>query len=476
MLETKQIIGARYQLEEQLSNNAGRQTWIAKDLNNSSTVIVKLLAFSPQMQWDEFKLFEREAQVLKQLNHPRIPRYQDYFSLDKEIGGGLCWFGMVQEYIRGKSLQQLLEEGKRFSETQVRAIAIQVLEILRYLHQLNPAVLHRDLKPSNLILGENQQIYLVDFGAVQNSAAVEGVTFTVVGTTGYAPLEQFWGKASPASDLYALGATLIHLLTGTSPANLPQRNLRIQFREIVSIEPKFISWIETLTEPDLEFRFQSALQALEALETGNFANYHLQTITSPFRSKIKLQKSPSQFQIEIPGRGFLIFLDIFTYLLKLLLQIVLGLSLIGAIISIIIFLIIFLVITLSILNGWIAPEALLVIFISILLISLLAWLFKVGNREFNKIAQDLHRKNKNSFLFGDYHFNLTKDKFVIKRCKFNICYCKQQGNTKEINAVKKDEFNSIFFQTRRRKHYFVAKKITQAESNWLIREIEEWLQ
>ncbi|MEQ8963569.1 MAG: protein kinase, partial [Coleofasciculus sp. C2-GNP5-27] len=157
----------------------------------------------PQMQWDEFKLFEREAAVLKQLNHPQIPNYRDYFSLDKETGEGLYWFGLVQEYIPGKSLQQLLDQSYHFSETQVRSIATQVLKILQYLHGLKPPVLHRDIKPNNLILGQDKRVYLVDFGAVQNSAAVEGVTFTVVGTSGYAPLEQFWGQAVAASDLYA---------------------------------------------------------------------------------------------------------------------------------------------------------------------------------------------------------------------------------------------------------------------------------
>ncbi|MEQ8972385.1 MAG: serine/threonine protein kinase, partial [Coleofasciculus sp. C1-SOL-03] len=101
MLKTAQILQGRYQLQQQLTNNAGRQTWLAQDLNSSppEPVIVKLLAFSPQMQWDEFKLFEREAAVLKQLNHPQIPNYRDYFSLDKEIGARLYWFGLVQEYI-----------------------------------------------------------------------------------------------------------------------------------------------------------------------------------------------------------------------------------------------------------------------------------------------------------------------------------------------------------------------------------------
>ncbi|NES23175.1 MAG: serine/threonine protein kinase, partial [Symploca sp. SIO3E6] len=218
MLQAQQILNERYQLQQQLGNNAGRQTWLAVDLDTSPTelVIVKLLAFHPQMQWNEFKLFEREAQILKQLNHPRIPCYRDYFSLDKHSGVGLSWFGLVQQYIPGVSLQEYLAQGQRFTEAEVTSIAQEVLEILSYLHSIQPPVLHRDIKPSNLIWGDDGQVYLVDFGAVQDTAAAEGVSFTVVGTTGYAPLEQFWGKAVPASDLYALGASLIHLLMGVA--------------------------------------------------------------------------------------------------------------------------------------------------------------------------------------------------------------------------------------------------------------------
>jgi serine/threonine protein kinase len=301
MLQTEQVLGERYQLHQQLGNNAGRQTWLATDIKVSPAkpVIVKLLAFTPQMQWEEFKLFEREAQVLKNLNHPRIPNYQDYFSLDREIGQGLCWFALVQDYIPGKSLQQLLDQGQHFSQEQVRSIATQVLEILIYLHGLNPPVLHRDIKPSNLIWGEDEQVYLVDFGAVADPTAVEGATFTVVGTAGYAPLEQFYGKAVPASDLYALGATLIHLLTGTAPADLPQSNLRIQFQGQVSLQSSFLSWIECLTEPNLERRFSSATQALEALKKGRSFSYSEPTIIKPVGSRIQLKKSPWQLSFKI---------------------------------------------------------------------------------------------------------------------------------------------------------------------------------
>jgi serine/threonine protein kinase len=176
----------------------------------------------------------------------------------------------------------LLENGQRFSEKQVREIAFEVLEILIYLHELSPPVLHRDIKPSNLIWGEDRHIYLVDFGAVQAQAAVTGVTFTVVGTSGYAPLEQFWGRAVAASDLYALGATLIHLLTGVTPADLPQKDSRIQFSDRVSVNPSLVSWIEKMTEIALEKRFSTARKALAGLKSGNIqgANVPIETFRS----------------------------------------------------------------------------------------------------------------------------------------------------------------------------------------------------
>jgi len=292
MLEAEQILHERYQLKQKLGHNAGRQTWLAEDVGVSPAewVVVKLLAFGGEVQWDDLKLFEREAQVLKQLNHPRIPKYRDYFHIDERS----LWFGLVQEYIPGSSLREQLTQGKRFTPKQVRKVAIDVLKILEFLHQLSPTVLHRDIKPSNLIWGEDEQIYLVDFGAVQDRAAKEGGTFTVVGTYGYAPMEQFGGRAVPASDLYALGATLIHLLTGTAPADLPSRNLRIGFTERVSLSPSMVSWIEKLTEPALEQRFKSATDALLALESGMATNNH---------RTIQLMKSDSAEFTNNSGHG-----------------------------------------------------------------------------------------------------------------------------------------------------------------------------
>lgn len=287
MITSQKILKKHYQLQEQLSNNPTRKTWLAKDLNSQHQVIIKLLPLSSQTQWGNIKLFEREAQVLKHLNHPKIPRYLDYFSIDKASGDGISWFVLVQEYIPGTSLQQLLETGKKFSEAEVKEIAKQLLKILVYLHELSPPILHRDIKPSNILLYSPSQltsffskttIYLVDFGAVQDKAKAEGVTFTVVGTGGYAPPEQLWGKAVAASDLYALGATLIHLLTGIAPSELSQKEMQLQFQDKVKLSPGFANWLKKLINPAVERRF---LRAKEALAAFKFAHKH-----QPKRSEI----------------------------------------------------------------------------------------------------------------------------------------------------------------------------------------------
>lgn len=268
MLHIGEILRDRYQLEEQLSENEVHSIWRAKDLAVEDTaresVLVKLLALGGNVQWDRLKLFEREAQILQNIDHPQIPKYRDYFSIDDRA----LWFCLVEDYIPGLSLKEWLGRGKTFTQPQVRQLAIALLKILIYLHELSPPVLHRDIKPSNIIIGEDKRPYLVDFGAVQNQSSVEGSTFTVVGSYGYTPMEQFGGRAVPASDLYALGATLIHLLTGTSPADLPVENFRLQFSHRANLSPDFARWLEKLIEPDLKQRFSSASEALNALKLG----------------------------------------------------------------------------------------------------------------------------------------------------------------------------------------------------------------
>ncbi len=129
MLEPGQIIDNRYQLQKKLGQNTSHQTWLgislSQELIEKEIVVLKLLTLNPQMQWDEHKLFEREVQVLKNLNHPRIPKYRDYFIIQDLPGSRFPWFVLVQSYIPGTSLQESLNQGQHFSESQVEKIAIE---------------------------------------------------------------------------------------------------------------------------------------------------------------------------------------------------------------------------------------------------------------------------------------------------------------------------------------------------------------
>lgn len=307
MLDATQLPD-RYRLKQCLSQASDRQTWLAEDQSTQppTSVVLKLLT-AYQSQWDSIKLFEREATVLQQLCHPRIPRYRDFFPLPNQIG----WFGLVQDYIPGRSLGQLLAAGRRFSVSDIGQIAADVLEILIYLHELSPPVIHRDIKPGNVILGDDGHLYLIDFGAVQNPVPA-GSSLTIVGTYGYTPMEQFGGRAVPASDLYALGATLIHLVTGVAPAELPQENLRIQFRDRVSLAPDLADWLEQLTDPDLNQRFKTARQALAALPSQATLVAQSPNCSSDLDvSHVKLYRSPDELLIELtnPGTDYLVLLE-----------------------------------------------------------------------------------------------------------------------------------------------------------------------
>ncbi|MEA5572740.1 serine/threonine-protein kinase [Calothrix sp. UHCC 0171] len=281
---SEQILHNRYGIKRQLGKKAGRRTLLASDQISQKLVIIKLLTFSSDFAWENLKLFEREAETLKTLNHPAIPKYIDYFELDGAAQG----YALVQSYVEGKSLEEYIQTGRLFTEKEVKIIALQLLKILIYLHSQHPPVIHRDLKPSNIILLENGeqilgQIYLVDFGSVQTLVSKAGKTVTVVGTYGYMPPEQFGGYATGASDLYSLGATLIALATGIHPADLPQKEMRIAFADLVDFSPGLVDWLQWLTEPSVERRLNSATEALATLEKldTQFCRVHQQALIKP---------------------------------------------------------------------------------------------------------------------------------------------------------------------------------------------------
>lgn len=261
-----------YQLKKQISHKAGRSTYLALDIPQNDLVIIKVLQFNDLFQWDDYKLFEREAKTLKNIPHDAIPKYVDYFEIDEDTFKG---FALVQTYIDAPSLETLIQQGRKFSEIEIIELANKLLEILIYLHEQNSSIIHRDLKPSNILVTNRGNsigtVYLVDFGSVQTVASKDNGTITIVGTYGYIPLEQFGGQTTTASDLYSLGMTLIYLITGVHPAELPQVNGKVRFSSD-GISDKLSRWLKKITEPYLDQRFQSAIQARKSLTFQESAN------------------------------------------------------------------------------------------------------------------------------------------------------------------------------------------------------------
>lgn len=294
------IIKERYRILNILGQGGIATTYAAEDLDIGQNVAIKILSLRELTDWKALELFEREGKVLSQLNHPAIPKYLDYFQLDTNENRSFC---IVQEIAPGQSLQELVESGWNPSELELRELAQQILEILGYLHQLNPPVVHRDIKPQNIIRDSSGKVFLVDFGAVQDTYChTLSRGGTMVGTYGYMPPEQFRGQAKPATDLYGLGATLLFLLSHQSPADFPEKNLKIDFRPYVTIYPELADWLEGLLEPLIEDRFKSASEALAVLQS------HREIIAGrsvsnpqPAKSRVSLQKRPNKLLITIPS-------------------------------------------------------------------------------------------------------------------------------------------------------------------------------
>ena len=173
---------------------------------------------------------------------------------------------MVQTYVPGKSFQQIIDRGRTFTEPEVKQMGVILLKILSHLHSQNPPILHRDLKPSSIVLGSDKRPHLVDFGSVKMLKSMESVNFTMVGTYGYMPPEQFSGRTVLASDLYSLGMTLIAMLTGKSPTELPRQKGYYDLSSSGDLSPSFVTWLHSITETNLTRRVKSVEEALRMLK------------------------------------------------------------------------------------------------------------------------------------------------------------------------------------------------------------------
>lgn len=296
--QPEDIVAQRYRIVTCLGRGGMGTTYEAEDLTNYKRVAIKVLSLGNITEWKILELFEREAKVLSNLNHPAIPKYFDYFQVDNPDDRR---FYLVRELVSGDSLADLVQKGWHPDEKQVKQIAIQLLQILKYLHALTPPVIHRDIKPQNIIQRSDGRVFLVDFGSVQdvyrNTLTRSG---TFVGTLGYISPEQFRGQVVPASDLYSLGATLLFLLTHKLPDEFPLKRMKIDFRSQAKISDELADWLDKMLEPTVEKRFDSVRFALEILqENSSIAPIHPQ----PEGSHIILKRSYRNLIVHIPSKA-----------------------------------------------------------------------------------------------------------------------------------------------------------------------------
>ena len=214
--------GGRYIIKKVLGQGGTGAALLATDLRlDSKPVVIKELisdSTDPTKQQEDVKNFKREVALLAHLDHPLIPNVTDHFQ------EGTRYF-MVQEHVDGENLEERMGRiNQPMKERDALGYAWEVLDILDYLAQQTPPIVHRDIKPANIIIGaRDKRAHLVDFGIARADTAknVQRKQTAALGTPGYAPPEQYQGNADPRSDLYALGATLHHLLTNRDPRNYP---------------------------------------------------------------------------------------------------------------------------------------------------------------------------------------------------------------------------------------------------------------
>ncbi len=308
--------GGRYVITKILGEGGMGTAVLATDkrTDNKLVVIKELVSDNtdPAKFQEDVRNFKREVATLAHLDHPLISYVTDSFEEDSR-------YFMVQKYIEGENLEERMDRvNQPMKEREVLGLASELLDILDYLAQQTPPIVHRDIKPANIIIGsKDKRAHLVDFGIARADEAknIKRKQTSALGTPGYAPPEQYQGNADPRSDLYALGATMHHLLTNRDPRNYtpfsypPVRTLNPQ----VSAETE--SLITKAVNNDSTQRYQSAMAMKSDVDTillkrfgvtGNTGSYTLGTSgpmvaagaasTVPYANPAMYANQPTQVQ------------------------------------------------------------------------------------------------------------------------------------------------------------------------------------
>ncbi|HKO25282.1 MAG TPA: protein kinase, partial [Chloroflexota bacterium] len=253
----------RYVIDHLVGRGGMSAVYVARDTHVSGRLVaVKEMVdqfADPQERLAAERDFAREADLLATLRHPAIPAIYDRFSENSR-------HLLVMEYIAGENLEQMLATRGPIDEDQVRAWASEMCSVLAYLHAQRPPVVFRDLKPGNIIVQPDGRVRLIDFGIARLFKPQQKADTTALGTSGYASPEHYTGQTDARSDIYSLGATMHHLLTGRDPSRFPP----FQFPPVRDLNPavsaEMAAIVERAVRTDREQRFATADEMREALE------------------------------------------------------------------------------------------------------------------------------------------------------------------------------------------------------------------
>lgn len=272
LLPANQLLHRQYLVMRKLAQGGQSAVYLALDtLRNNQQRAIKEMSesnLSPSERDKAISDFMREANMLMSLNHPALAKvYETFVEGQKHF--------LVMEYVQGHNLEdELIETGRPLEWERVVNWGVLLCDVLQYLHTCQPPIIYRDLKPANVMLCADQSIKLVDFGIARWLHPSRARDTAQLGTDGYAPLEQYSARSEPRSDLYALGASLYHLLTGRVPEAAPMRIAGTSLTPIRTINPAVPVAVERVVHQALSLkasdRFEDAARLRGALEwAGN---------------------------------------------------------------------------------------------------------------------------------------------------------------------------------------------------------------
>lgn len=288
MTEKGTVLDGKYEILKEIGRGGMSVVYVAMDLRlNKQWAIKEIKDDGSQDTQTLLKGLEREANILKKVDHPVLPRIVDIIQKDNKVY-------VVMDYVEGRPLSNILTEQGAQSQEDVIQWAKDLASALDYLHSMNPPIIYRDMKPSNIMLKPNGKVKLIDFGTAKEYKIENNADTTALGTRGYAAPEQFGDaqgrgiyNTDARTDIYCLGATLYHIVTGKNPCEPPYK-----IEPIRKWNPALSSGLEKIllkcTQPNPNDRYQSCSELLYALD-------HYDELDDQFR--IQMRKRFTAFAV-----------------------------------------------------------------------------------------------------------------------------------------------------------------------------------